>query len=125
MLTQTLLQQGYRYHKFRKTLSKFYRRYYDLLSKFQNVFKCLLHQGLSKPELYGNLAYKLKKIVGSNIFSGQFIKRTSLYKKMGYKINVLQQTACLVLNPITVGNVAFLFNCTLAGRTSDSLKVPT
>ena len=47
------------------------------------------------------------------------------YKKIGYNINVLQQTACLVVNPITVGNFAFLFNCTPVGRTSDSMKVPT
>ena len=30
-----LQKQGYRYHKLRKTFSKFYRRYYDLISKFQ------------------------------------------------------------------------------------------
>ena len=45
--------------------------------------------------------------------------------KIGYNINVFQQTACLVVNPITVGNFAFLFNCTLVGRTSDSMMVPT
>ena len=33
--------------------------------------------------------------------------------------------ACLVVNPITVGNFAFLFNCTPVGRTSDSMMVPT
>ena len=44
---------------------------------------------------------------------------------IGYNINVLQQTACLVVNPITVGNFAFLFNCTPVGRTSDSMMVPT
>ena len=43
-------------------------------------------------------------------FSGQFIKIISQYKTIGYNINVLQQTACLVVNPITVGNFAFLFN---------------
>ena len=69
--------------------------------------------------------YKLKKIVGSNNFSAQFIKIISHYKKIGYNINVLQQTACLVVNPITVGNFAFLFNCTPVGRTSDSMMVPT
>ena len=31
----------------------------------------------------------------------------------------------LVDNPITVGNFAFLFNCTPVGRTSDSMMVPT
>ena len=44
-------------------------------------------------------------------FSAQFIKIISHYKNIGYNINVLQQTACLVVNPITVGNLAFLFNC--------------
>ena len=78
-----------------------------------------------KPDFYGDLVYKLKKIVGSNNFSAQFIKIISHYKKIGYNINVLQQTACLVVNPITVGNFAFLFNCTPVGRTSDSMMVPT
>ena len=35
MLTQKLLKQGYWNHNLRKTFSKFYRRYYDLISKFQ------------------------------------------------------------------------------------------
>ena len=72
--TQKLLQQGYRYHKLGKTFSKFYRRYYDLISKFQVGLKSLLHQGHSEPDFYGDLLYKLKKIVGSNNFSAQFIK---------------------------------------------------
>ena len=80
---------------------------------------------LTKPDFYGDLVYKLKRIVGSNNFSAQFIKIISHYKKIGYNINVLQQTACLVVNPITVGNFAFLFNCTPVGRTSDSMMVPT
>ena len=82
-------------------------------------------KGLSKPEFYGDLVYKLKKIVGSNNFSVQFIKIISHYKKIGYNINLLQQIACLVVNPITVGNFAFLFNCMLVGRPSDSMTVPT
>ena len=73
----------------------------------------------------GDLVYKLKKIVGSNNFSAQFIKIISHYKKIGYNSNVLQQTACLVVHPITVGNFAFLFNCKPVGRTSDSMMVPT
>ena len=116
LLTQKLL---------RKTFSKFYRRYFDLISKFRVGLKSLLRQGLSVPDFYGDLVYKLKKIVGSNNFSAQFIKIISHYKKIGYNINVLQQTACLVVNPITVGNFAFLFNCTPVGRTSESMMVPT
>ena len=73
LLTQKPLKQGYWYHKLRKTFSKFYRRYYDLISKFQVKLKSLLRQGLSEPDFYGDLLYKLKKIVGSNNFSAQFI----------------------------------------------------
>ena len=69
--------------------------------------------------------YKLKTIVDSHNFSAQFIKIISHYKKIGYNINVLQQTACLVVNPITVGNSAFLFNYTPMGPTSDSMTVLT
>ena len=56
---------------------------------------------------YGDLVYKLKKIVGSNNISAQFIKLISHYKKIDYNINIVHQTACLVVNPITVGNFAF------------------
>ena len=77
------------------------------------------------PMVTWSVVYKLKKNVGSNNFSAQFIKMISHYKKIGYNINVLQQTACLMVNPITVGNFAFLFNGTLVDRISDSMTVPT
>ena len=73
LLTQKLLKQAYEYHKLHKTYSKFYRRYYDLISKFQVGLKSLLRHGLLEPEFYGDLVYKLKKIVDSYNFSGQFI----------------------------------------------------
>ena len=69
--------------------------------------------------------YKFKKIVGSYKFSAQLIKIIYQYKKIGYNISVLQQTACFVVKPITCGNFAFLFDCTPAGRISDSMTVPT
>ena len=53
-----LLKQGYRYHKLRKAFSKFYRRHYELISKFNVGLRSLLHQGLSEPEFYGDLVYK-------------------------------------------------------------------
>ena len=96
-----------------------------MISKFQVRLKSLLRQGFSEPDFYGELVYKLKKIVGSNNFAAQFIKTISHFKNIGYNINVLQQTICLVVNPITVGNFAFLFNCTPVGQTSDSMMVPT
>ena len=93
----------YRYYKLRKIfLISFYRRYYDLISKCQVGLKSLLRQGLSEPDFYGDLVYKLKKIVCSDNFSAQFIKIISHYQKIGYIINVLQQTVCLVVNPIRI-----------------------
>ena len=67
-LTAKLLKQGYRYHKIRKAFSKFYRRHYELISKFNVGLKSLLHQGLSEPEFYGDLVYKFKKIRGMTDF---------------------------------------------------------
>ena len=96
-----------------------------MISKFQVGLESLLRHGLSEPEFYGDLVYKLKKIVGSSNFSAQSIKIISNYKKIGYNINELQQTACLVVNPITAGNFTFLLNCTPMGRTSDSMTVTT
>ena len=66
---------------------------------------------------------KLKLIVGSNDFSAQLIKIIFYYKKISNNITVLQQTACFVVNPITVGNFAFLLNCTPVGGTSDLMMV--
>ena len=113
------------YHKLHGTFSKSYPRNYDLISKFNVGLTSLLCQGLSEPDFYGDLVHKLKKIVGNNNFSAQFIKIISHYKKIGYNINVLQQTACLMVNPITVDNFDFLFNCTPASWTSDSMTVST
>ena len=124
-LTAKLLQQGYRYHKLRKTFSKFYRRHYELVSKFNVGLKTLLHQGLSEPEFYGDLVYKFKKIVGRVDFSDQFRKIIVRYKRIGYNANIMRQSACLVFNPITVNNFASLFNCTPVGRASDSMMAPT
>ena len=120
-LTAKLLQQGYRYHKLRKTFSKFYRRHYELVSKFSVGLKTLLHQGLSEPEFYGDLVYKFKKIIGRADFSDQFRKIIVRYKRIGYNINIMRQSACLVFNPITVNNFASLFKCTPVGRASDSM----
>ena len=67
IVNSELLKQGCRYHKLRKIFSKFYTRYYDLISKFQVGLKSLLLQGRSEPEFYGDLVYKLKKIFFSAV----------------------------------------------------------
>ena len=104
--------------------SEFYRRHYNLVSKVNTVLKSLLKQGLSEPEFYSNLVYKFKKIVGRNDFSDQFRKIIIRYKRIGYNMNVMRQTACLVVNPVMVNNFADIFKCTPVGRASDLMMAP-
>ena len=85
-LTDKLLQQGYRYHKLRKTFSKFYRRHYELVSKFNVGLKPLLYQGLSEQEFYGDLVYKFKTNEGRAHFSDQLRKIIVRHKRIGYNI---------------------------------------
>ena len=101
--------------------SKLYRRHYELISKFNVGLKSLLHQGLSEPKFYGDLVYKFKKDRGMTDFSDQFRKITMRYKRIGYNLNVMRQSACLVINPIKVDDYAALFNCTPVDRASDSM----
>ena len=124
-LTAKLLKQGYRYHKLRKNFSKFYRRHYELISKYDVEFKTLLSEGLSEPEFYGDLVYKFKKLIGSNDFSFHFRKIITRNRCIGYNFNVMRQSACLVFNPIMVDNYAAFFDCSPVGRASDSMITPT
>ena len=41
------------------------------------------------------------------------------YKRIGYNLNVMRQSACLVVNPITADSYSALFNCTPVDRASD------
>ena len=104
--------------KFVRRFQNFYRRHVDIVSKYNVGLKRLL-EGLSKPEFYGDLVYKFRKIIGKNDFPYQFEKIIVRYKKIGYNIDVLRQTACLVVNPIKVNSFAYLFNCTTVGRASE------
>ena len=104
VLTAKLLRQGYRYHKLRKAFSKFYRRHFDIVSKYNVGLKTLLLQGLSEPEFYGDLVYKFRKIINKIDFPYHFKKIIVRFKKIGYNINVMRQTACLVVNPIKVNS---------------------
>ena len=103
---------------------KFYRRHYDLVSRFNTRLISLLKQGLSEPEFYVDLVYKFKTIVGRNDISDQFTKIIIRYKRLGYDMNVMRQNACLVVDQITINIVAELFNCTPVGRASDLMIAP-
>ena len=48
-MTANFFKQGYQFHKLRKAFSKFYRRDYELVSKYDTELKTLLLQGQSEP----------------------------------------------------------------------------
>ena len=80
-----------------------------------------MQQGISEPEFYGDLVYRIRKIVGKSNFAVQFRKLINRYKKTGYNPYIMWQTACLVVNPITIDSYALLFNCTAVVRALDSM----
>ena len=124
-LTVKLLKQGYRYHKIRKAFSKFYYRHSELIVKYKIGLKTLLQQGISELIFYGDLVYKFKRIGGKPNFSDQFKKIVKCYIRVGYNLDIMRQSACLVLNPIMVYSYGFLFNCTTVGQASDSMTAMT
>ena len=63
--------------------------------------------------------YKFRKIIGKNDFPYHFKQITVRYKKIGYNMDVLRQTACLVVNPTKVNSFTYLLNCTTVGLASD------
>ena len=63
--------------------------------------------------------------MGRTDISGQFRKISIRHKRIGYDLNVMRQSTCLVINPIMVDNFAALFNCTPVDRASDSVMAPT
>ena len=95
-LTVKLLKQDYWYHKLRTGFSKFYHRQHKLVSKFNVGLKSILHHCLSEPEFYGDLVNKLKHIIGRTDFSEKFRKIIIRYKRIGYNLNVMRKSACLI-----------------------------
>ena len=67
------------------------------------------------------LMYRFGKIVGKSNFSEQFLKLINRYKRIGYSLDIMRQTACLVVNPIIVDGYASLFSSGL--RLNDGLFV--
>ena len=52
------------------------------MSEYNVGLKTLLLQGLSEPEFYGDLVYKLRKIIGENDFPYHFRKIIVRYKRL-------------------------------------------
>ena len=96
ILTAKLFKQGYRHHKIRKAFSKFYYRHSELIVKYNIGLKILLQQGISEPIFNGDLVYKFKRFVGKPNFSDQFKKIVKRYIRVGYYLDIMRQSVCLV-----------------------------
>ena len=72
------------------------------------------------------IVYKFRQILGRTHFSDLFNKIIIRYKKKkyGHSMNVIRQTACMVVNPITDKTFAALLNCPPTGPASDLIKAP-
>ena len=68
----------------------------------------------------------MRNILVLKLFGSAKIVRSSLFSAVVLPIlNVMRQSACLVINPITVDGYAALFNCTPVDQASDSMMAPT
>ena len=84
VLTAKLLGQGYKYHKLRKAFSKFYRRHFDLVSKYNAGLKHFFCKAFLNLNFMATLVYKFRKIIGKYDFPYHFKKIIVRYKKIGY-----------------------------------------
>ena len=92
---------------------------------FQKLKNSSATRYISEPIFYGDLVHKFKRIVGKPNFSDQFNKIVKRYIRVGYNLDIMRQSACQVLNPITVYSYGLLFNCTTVGQASDSMTALT
>ena len=80
-----------------------------------------MQHDICNQEFYGDLVYKLKKIIGNPNFSNLLKRIVNRFKRAGYSLDIMRQTACLVFNPIMVEGYAALFSCTAVVQASDSM----
>ena len=73
--------------------------------------KSFLRQGISHPEFYGDVIYKLRKILGHVHFENLLYKRIKPFIKKGYDPVILQRT--ILLQSIAT---PFFFGCAVTDR---------
>ena len=61
------------------------------------------------------------KLLKQGNFSNLFKCIVNRFKRAGYSLDIMQQTACLVFNPIMVEGYAALFSCMAVVQASDSM----
>ena len=80
-----------------------------------------MQHGTSNPEFYEDWYINLRissEIQTSLIIFKRIVNR---FRRTGYTLDIMRQTACLVFNPIMVEGYAALFSCTAVVQVSDSM----
>ena len=76
----------------------------------------------SKPETSLNTLRQISLFkLGNPNFSNLLKRIVNRFKRAGYILDIMRQTACLVCNEIMVEGYAALFSCTAVGQASDSM----
>ena len=75
----------------------------------------------ARPRFYDYLVYKSKKLIGNPNFSNLLKRIVNRFKRAGYSLDIMLQTACLVFNPIMDEGYAALLSCTAVVQASDSM----
>ena len=83
-----------------------------------------MQQGICNPEFYRYLVYKFRKIIGNPNFSNLFKRILNRLKRAGYTLDIMRQSACLVLSQVMVEGYAALLSCTAVVQASDSMTSP-
>ena len=113
-----------KYSKWRRKVTSFQKYQMPRSHLFLDRFEQNLHQSVCFDSILTltltlfllTIAFPFK---GKNDFSFQLRKFMTRYRCIGYNLNVMRQSACLVFNPIMVDNYAAFFHCTSVGRASD------
>ena len=71
------------------------------------------------------ITYNGTKAIPITIDMDGLLGKVQCYKQVGCSMNIMGQSACLVVNPITVDSYGFLFNCKTVGQASDLMTALT
>ena len=74
--------------------------HFELIKKYHASLNKLMQQGICNPEFYGDLGHKFKKIIVNPNFSDLFKRIVNRFKRVGYTLDILRQTASLVLTKL-------------------------
>ena len=121
-ITNRLINQGFRYHKLRKAFCKFYNKYPDLVRKYGDT-NCgeLISKGISQPNFYGDIVYKIRRIKDSNNIYESIFRIFTRHKKRGYDPHLIERSIRMVYGPSTAVHRRLFPDCTLTDKAEGTI----